>query len=226
MRRAGVTHRHGQQRAQHAPAVHREGRDEVEQHQRNVHRRELGEHLDAGPLQVLEVFELRVAAQDEDEHHRDHHVDQRAGDGHNQLLPRLVGHPLKACHPANRQQRDVRCVDAKGARGQGVAELVQQHAAEQGENEEHAFGGRGRAADFVVGETNPRQEQKEGDVDADLDAGDSRDFDGPAHKRVAGFRRLLLLLDRERSVRRTRRGIGFHSRVFFTVFMARAASPS
>ena len=62
-----------------------------------------------------------------------------------------------------------------------MAELVQQHASEQGDNEQHALDSRGGAADLVIGEGNPRQEQKEGDVDAKLDIGNTGDFDGPAH---------------------------------------------
>src|SRR2546428_12061143 len=44
--------------------------------------------------------------------------------------------------------------------------LVQQHAAEQRQNKQHAFGGCSRAANLVVGEADPRQKEQEGDVNS------------------------------------------------------------
>ena len=66
--------------------------------------------------------------------------------------------------------------NAECARGQRVAKLVQQHASEQCENEQHARNGSGRTANLVVRKSDPCQEEQECDVNANFRSGDSRDF--------------------------------------------------
>ena len=82
----------------------------------------------------------------------DHDIHKRASDGDDQLLPRLVGHALKAGHAADGQQRDVRRGNAEDARGQCVTEFVQQHACKERDNEQHARDSSSRAADLIIGE--------------------------------------------------------------------------
>ena len=69
-----------------------------------------------------------VAPSDQHQHDRDRDVHQRPGDGDQEFLPRLFRDALELRHAADRQQRHVGRRDAEGARGEDVAELVQQHA--------------------------------------------------------------------------------------------------
>ena len=83
-------------------------------------------------------------------------------------VPRLVGHALKAGHPSNRQQRKVGRGNTEGTRSQCVAKLVQQHASEQREDEQHSRDGGGRAAEVIVRKSNPSQKKKEGEMDTNF----------------------------------------------------------
>ena len=114
--------------------------------------------------------------------HRDqHNVHQRTGERNDQFLPRIVRHPLQPRHAANGQERNVRRANAEAARGQRVAELVQQHAAEKRQQEHHAPRRRRRAAELVVAEPDPGQEQQECEVQPDFNAGDASNCNGPFH---------------------------------------------
>ena len=127
------------------------------------------------------MLEVGRPAEKENEHSSDHKVNQRACDGDDELLPRLIGHALKTRHATDGQQRNVRRGDAEGARSQRVAELVQQYAPEQRDNEQHARDGSGRAADVIIRESNPCQEEKEGEMDTNFGSGNPCNFNGPAH---------------------------------------------
>ena len=83
---------------------------------------------------------------DKEEAERDRDIHRRAGERDDQLLARLFRHPLEPRDAADRQQRDVRRIDAEGLRRDGVAELVQQHAEEQQQDEEDALRRDRRAA--------------------------------------------------------------------------------
>ena len=59
---------------------------------------------------------------------RDHHIDQRSGQRNDQLLPRFFRHPFQSRDTTDRQQCDVRGVDAESFRGKRVPKFVQDHA--------------------------------------------------------------------------------------------------
>jgi hypothetical protein len=63
-----------------------------------------------------------------------------------------------------------------------VTEFVQQHACKERDNEQHARDSSSRAADLIIGETNPRQEQQEGDMDTNFGAGNTGDLERPSHR--------------------------------------------
>ena len=111
-------------------------------------------------------------------------VDGRAGQGHQQLLPGVVGHPLEPGHPADGQEDDVARADAEAPGGQRVPQLVQDHDAEQRQDEDQATD---RLPDIAVGQVvldaDPDQQEEEREVDVDVDAGDPANPPGPAHGR-------------------------------------------
>ena len=89
---------------------------------------------------------LDVRAGDENERDGDHDVHQRAGDGDQEFLARLLGDALEPRHAADRQQRHVRRRDAERARREDVAELVRQHAGKQQDQEGESLPRRFRTA--------------------------------------------------------------------------------
>ena len=82
-------------------------------------------------LQLRHLREVEARAEHDDQHQRDHEVDRRPRQRHEDFLARLLRHALQRRQTADRQQRDVRRADAVAARGKHMPELVQQHAREQ-----------------------------------------------------------------------------------------------
>jgi len=97
------------------------------------------------------------------------------------LFRRVLGYPRQAGEPADREQRDVRRGDAVTAGGEGVAELVQDDAGEDGNNEEDAVERRRRAALKILSDADPGEQDQEREMDADFTAGDAPDGDRPRH---------------------------------------------
>jgi hypothetical protein len=81
-------------------------------------------------------------------------------------LARLLRDALELGDAADRQQRHIGRRHAEGARGEDVAELVQQHAQEQQHHEHEAVPGGGGAALAVAGGEDPGEKQQESEVDA------------------------------------------------------------
>src|SRR6478736_5435484 len=84
-----------------------------------------------------------------------HDVDHRPGNSDQKLLPRFFGNALELRHAADRQQRYVRCWYAESARGEYVAEFVQQHAEKKQDHKSEAVPGRGRTAGGVASGEDP-----------------------------------------------------------------------
>ena len=78
---------------------------------------------------------MQRGAADHHQQYGDGDVDQRAGDGDEEFLARLLRDALELRHAADRQQRHIGRRHAESARGEDVAELVQQHAEEQQHHE-------------------------------------------------------------------------------------------
>ena len=70
-------------------------------------------------------------------------------------------------HAADRQQSHIGRGHAEGARGEDMAELVQQHAEEQKDDENERVPGRSGATGGVTGREYPGEKQKERQVDSD-----------------------------------------------------------
>ena len=110
-------------------------------------------------LHLLDVFKTRGAAQKRKEHQSDHDVDQGTRNRHDELLPWFVRHSLQPGHAADWQQRDVGRGNTECTRRQRMAKLVQQHASEECENEQHARNSGGCTANLVVRKSDPCQEE-------------------------------------------------------------------
>ena len=81
------------------------------------------------------------------ERRRDDDIHRRAGERDPEFLGGLVGHPLQSRHAADGQERDVLGRNAVAPRHEGVAVFVQEHAAKQAEEEDHAVDRRRQASD-------------------------------------------------------------------------------
>ena len=165
--------------AEDATAIHREGGDEVENDERDVHAEQVREEVRAHVL-VDHRGDLACGKRVEQQGNADIH--ERAGDGDEELFGRLFGHALEPGDAADWEQCDVRRLNAVAACGEGVAKLVQEHAEENERDEDdRAEPGAGAGA-RVVAKADEREEHQEGDVDADVDAGDASEMKRPAHE--------------------------------------------
>ena len=110
-------------------------------------------------------------------------VDRGPGQGDQQLLSRLVGHPLQPCHAADRQQRDVAGADPEPPRGQGMPQFVQDHDAEQGGDGQQPVD---RVAPLVprqvAAERHPAEQEEECKMDMDVNTEYSSDAPGASHR--------------------------------------------
>ena len=91
------------------------------------------------------------------------------------LLLRLLGDPGEAGDTPDRQQDDVRGVDAVMLRREDVAELVEQNAAEEREHREHAADCGRRSSVRPTAQRDPRKQHQEGDVHLHVGARDPAD---------------------------------------------------
>ena len=171
--RAHIAEPAREQRAQHAAAVHREGRDQVEQHQEHVHRREPVDHRDRGV-----VHRRRGAAG---------RATRRTTTTSTTAITTLTSGPAIAIRNSSLGFSGMRSscatppigssvtsgvVTPKRARREDMAELVRQHAGEQQDHEREAGPRRLRTARNPVRDENPPQEQQERHMQAYGRAGD------------------------------------------------------
>jgi hypothetical protein len=112
-------------------AIHRKGRDHVEDGQKQVDRREpcnepLARIVDRakGRKAVAGAEKKRQAGPDDDVH-------RGTGKGDCDLLRRGFGYLLEPRHTANRQERDVRGAHTEAARHEGMTELMGDHAGKE-----------------------------------------------------------------------------------------------
>ncbi len=183
-RGARIAHPDRQQGPQHAAAIHGKRRDQVEDEEHHVGG---GDPAGQGRLRLLELGHLRqveAGSQHDDQHQRDDEVDGGTGQRHHDLLAGLFRHALQRGDAADRQQRDIGGADAVAAGGKHMAELVQHDAQEQGDDEHDPVDRRRRAALGPVDGGDPRQQQKERDVDAHGGAGDIEQPKGPTHSQA------------------------------------------
>ncbi len=131
--------------------------------------------VDLGELGGLE------RAQHRDKYEADEEIDRGPGQRDDQLLARIGRQARHAGDAANRQQRHLGRLDAVAAGGEDVAELVQNHAGEDENDEQRRVERRTPAVARVSAEGDPGEEQEEGDVDLDRGSAEAADGDGPRH---------------------------------------------
>ena len=176
-------------RAGDPAAVHREGRQQVEDQQQQVDRGEPGDHRQdpvgagAGLDQRRLAEVVPAAGQDaaDRQHGEDREGHRRAGEGDPRFHPRAVGFAVHPRHAAEDPELDRADPDPVAAGGDGVAELVQEDRAEEAGGARQAEQERrGRAARVTqqvaveVGhpEDDQEEDQEPGPVHGDADAAD------------------------------------------------------
>ena len=88
---------------------------------------------------------MERAAGKRSQQEHDHDIDERSGDGDDELFGRLVRHALEAGEAADGEQGNVRRANAIAPRGKGVAKFVAQHTDEDERDDGHAADGSGGA---------------------------------------------------------------------------------
>ena len=120
-----VTQSCGEKGAQNAAPVHWKCRQQIEEDEYHIDREQLNEKVRTGGS----VFERKSMPPDEyEEGERYYHVYERTSQGDDQFLPRFIRHSLQAGDASNRQQGDVRSIDAVVFRCDGMTKLVQDNA--------------------------------------------------------------------------------------------------
>jgi hypothetical protein len=99
---ADPVHAHRQQRAQHPAPVHREGGDHVEDRENQICRQHVGQESAPDDVEVEERPGPPCDLDQQEEHRGDGDVHGRAGEGHDDLLPRLLGHRFEHRKAADR----------------------------------------------------------------------------------------------------------------------------
>src|SRR5213075_2664795 len=108
----------------------------------------------------------------------------RTGDGDQQFLFWFLGNAFKTGGTADRQQRNVRRADAEMASHEGVPQFVEQNAKRKKHDEKGSLGRGVGASLAIVAECDPRQEDKEREVNFEINAPNTGNSDGPAHRLV------------------------------------------
>jgi len=89
---------HRQQRPQHAAAVHRKGRDEIENGEKQVGVGEAGEERHAAVVEPRQIGGIERADQQQQDD-GDDEIDRRPGDGDGEFLRRLSGSACRLATP-------------------------------------------------------------------------------------------------------------------------------
>lgn len=181
VRGARVIHAHGERGAEDASAVHGKGRDEIEKDEADIYDEQVHRHTRADMADSVQVSKAAGDLEIKGEHGGDSDIDERASDGDDDFLDRVIGHALKPREAADREQRNIRRANAVAACGKGVAEFVQEHAAEDEAREDEAGNGGGQSALAPVGGAEEGEQEKKRGVNADFDSSDAGDFEGPGH---------------------------------------------
>ncbi len=176
LRRVLEARAHGQRRAQHAAAVHRERRQQVEDREYDVHPHHLRQEQPDAVRLRRRGERNPPQEQRQVEHGDDRHRDGRTGDGDQQFLARTRRHPLQPGDAADRQERDALRLHAEARGHERVTELVQHDGKENREREQHADHRRARRVRLlVVRKRDPGEQEEERRVNVDVDSLDPCD---------------------------------------------------
>ena len=107
LQRPVLVHPHREHGVQHASAIHRESRNEVEHKEHDVGRSEARNEADVGIFNAAHAARNAVRfsrdCEPEQQNGGDDDIDRRASDGDEQLFARLIRHALQRCDAANGQ---------------------------------------------------------------------------------------------------------------------------
>ena len=123
--RARITQARREQCTQNAAAIHRKSRKQIKEKQNNIY---CQEDIIQAAFCRRRINERAASKQKTERNDQVHRRTRRCDD---QFLDRLFRHALQTRDPADRQQRNIRRVDAKGLRGKGMTEFVQNDAHKQ-----------------------------------------------------------------------------------------------
>jgi len=133
---AAVGHHRRQDRPQHPPTVHREGRKKVKARQKQVGNRQIGEQIrpgerSAGREGAQEIGPYPQGEKEQREERQtntDDPAGHRPGQRHQEFLIGTVGEPLHLGHTAQGEQGDFVDAAAKLDSEQAVGQFVEDHA--------------------------------------------------------------------------------------------------
>ena len=165
----------GQQGAQDAAAIQREGRQQVERRQQQVGGEDVaeqGREVEAPRPGQTANEACQVLAKDQrggNHNGRGREVDRRACGGNDQFLRRPVGHLPQLGYATQRRQDDLLDLDAVVLRGEGVAQFMQRHQNKQNRDRGHTEQRAGQAAgqDTEL-ERGIDQDERKGEMEADV----------------------------------------------------------
>ena len=176
-----VIHAQGQHRAQYASAIHGKGRQQVESRQEQVHHQQLLQHVALQQGREIQRHGM-LQAQEQPDQPGDDHVDSRSRQCDQDFLFRVVGHFFQGGHATDGQQNDVTGLYAEVPGGEGMAQFVQHHAAEQGEYEDHALhDGLQVLFGTPVTQCDPQQQDEKSRMHIDGNPGEAAQTHGPFH---------------------------------------------
>lgn len=121
------------------------------------------------------------ASENEDEEKGDGDIDSRSGDGNDELLEGIAGHPGEAGNSADGEEGYIRGADSEGARGEGVSEFMEEDTEKKQKNKRKACESCGPASMLKMDESIECKKEEKGRVDADINACDPAQGIGPLH---------------------------------------------
>jgi hypothetical protein len=176
-----------QRRPQHPAAIHRVRRQQIENEQQEIARRDALHQVGVGGVaQQLKGYELVLGGQPGEQASGNQPVHQRSADGDPEFFPPFR-YALRTRHAADRVHDDLRGPDPISARHQRMSQLVQQDRGEQRQHVKRGHGPRLPLAD--ADEQQKDQQQDEREVEPHRHAKDAQDA-----QRAGTGRRLRLFI--------------------------------
>jgi hypothetical protein len=174
------TNLHRQEGSKNSSAIHREGRNHVEDDQSQIHQKQIVQDLSS--LAGGSAEKTACQPQDGSQHRRDDDIHCRSGHGDDEFLLGFVRNRQHPRHPADGQESNVwRWHPVMPAR-ESVAELMEKHADEKQENKQHRPNGFSGPTSLPSHPSKIQREQQECDVNPHIDPRDPRDAIRPFHK--------------------------------------------
>lgn len=167
---------HGEKRPQDPSAIHREGGYQVEESDPDVPDEESVAEVERRQRDAPHVRALRETDQ-EPQDSGDCKIDGGPRDGDQEFLARAPGNPVELGHAADDGQEYAAHMDAEPHGGQGMAQLVEDHAGEEGAEGRRAPPEPGHPVRLPAVVAEIRQQRQEGDIQGYPDSPDAEQVD-------------------------------------------------